>query len=366
MSRRANRRWCVSAAWGLGSLVWAAWGHTQPAAPDPRAQALELLRAAEQLASSGSAADACLKYRDSASLDAQLDALLPWARCLEKDGKLASAYAAFGDAAAVARRTGDPRLASAEQAAAQLRPRVSFLTINVPSQWQALGLNVDLDGFRIGSSSWGVPLPVDPGRHVIAMRAFGYHDWQTTIDVQGEAAQPVVEMPMLEAAKPSTPVGAVPVELPGPPPPPPKPGAPITQLPPMHPLAPAPPVHPAPRPFWNARRIIAVSSAGAGVVGAGLGLYFLTQRNSTLDERDGICPSGKDCEPGTNARLAELTSQARSHQRAEVTCFALAGAGTALALGLWFWPQSQRGDRRAFVAPVLTPSTAGLVLGGRL
>lgn len=367
MNRQANR-WCVSVVLSLGALVGGTRGYAQTESPDPRTQALQLLRDAEQLASAGNSAEACLKYRDSASLDAQLDALLPWARCLEKDGKLASAYAAFGDAAEVARRTGDPRLASAEQAVTTLRLRVSFLTINVPVERRAAGLSVELDGFRIGSSSWGVPLPVDPGRHAVVVRAFAVHDWQTTVDVQGEGAQPVIEMPVLEplavpVPKPSPGPGAVPLaELPIAPLPP---GTGVTQLyiPTRSPAsAPPTPV----RSVWTTPRIIAVSAAGVSLVAAGFGLYFLDQRNSALDERDGICPTSKNCEPGTNAHLAELTSQARSHQRGEVTSFALAGAGAALALGLWFWPQSQPSDRPAFVAPVLGPSTAGLVLGGRL
>jgi serine/threonine-protein kinase len=107
-------------------------------------------------------------------------------------------------------------------------------------------------------------------------------------------------------------------------------------------------------------------AGGAAVVGLGLGTYFLIKTDKTLDERDGICPTSNNCEPGTNRRLAGLTSDARSQQRAEVVFFALAGASAALAAGLWFWPGPEASDRHTYVAPALSPRAAGLVLGGQL
>jgi hypothetical protein len=363
MSRVASSGRHAGAA--LAVLLVAALGGrhagAQTSSPDARTRALELLRDAEQLASSGDTAEACVKYRDSASLDAQLDALLPWASCLEKEGKLASAYAAYGDAVDVARRSGDPRAGLAEQAVERLRTRVSFLTIDVPSAGRLPGLSVERDGFRVGSSSWGVPLPIDPAQHVIVVRAFGYRDFQTTLDVNGESQQLSVEVPLLEkdAAAPAVTAPAAPPSRSAPVLPPP-----VTVPPRRAPFSAA--AARAPASAWSAPRIIALSAAGASVIGLGLGVYFLNETHGTLDERDGICPSGKACEPGTNQRLADLTSEARSQQRAEIACFVLGGASAALAAGLWLWPRTEHGDRRAFVAPVLAPSTAGLVLGGRL
>ena len=364
MLRTSGARQRAYAALGFSSLVvfWGGAALGQAGEPDARSRAQELLRDAEQLRSASNAGEACTKYGQSASLEPQLDALLPWAHCLEQDGKLASAFAAFTDAADVARRSGDPRAAVAEQAAEALRPRVSFLSVEVPSARRLPAMSVDCDGYRVGDSSWGAPLPVDPGTHVVVVRAFGHRDWHKIVEVQGEAQHVYVEVPQLQeretAPRPAAPVVAS--------------TSPVRPAPPAAaPPAPAPPASkprrlpPADKGLATQHKV-ALAAGAVSVVGLGLGLYFWSQRDATLDERDGICPSGKDCEPGTNARLTHLTTLAREQQRAGVALFALAGASAALGAGLWFWPRSQQGDRHTFVAPVIAPGSAGLVLGGRL
>src|SRR5687768_1928128 len=87
---------------------------TAHAQADARAASLALFEEAEKLAASGDTAAACRKYGDSYSLDPQLRALLRWGDCLEKEGKLASAYAAFQDAVELGQRTSDVRWSNAE------------------------------------------------------------------------------------------------------------------------------------------------------------------------------------------------------------------------------------------------------------
>lgn len=360
MTCGARWRRCITTLLGVGFVLARAGGaQAQSEQPDARTRALELLREAEQLASAGNASEACGKYGASVSLDAQLDALLPWASCLEKESKLASALQAFGDAVDVARRTGDPRLTSAEQAMARLRPRVSFLTIDVPAARRVPGINVECDGFRVGSSSWGVPLPIDPGRHVVVVRASGYRDFQIALEVKGEAEQPYVEVPLLDRVESPPPAVAAPAPAPAPVV---ASAAPVARA--AHPDA-AP--EPAPAPSGLGRtRVIALVAGGASLISLGLATTYAIKTNDKLDERDAICPSGKGCAPGTNQHLASLTATARQYQRLEVTFFALAGATAGLAAGLWFWPRTERTERSAFVAPVLAPGAAGVVLGGRL
>ena len=192
-------------AWGL--LFWRCgyrvWRSRNRRRPTRVREAVQLLEQAKQLEAAGAAAEACRKYGESYSLDAQLDALLPWASCLEQSGKLASAYAAFHDAVAVAERAGDQRSLVANERANQLRPRLSYLTIEVAEARRLPAISVERDGFRVGSSGWGVPFAVDPGSHVIVVKAYGYRDWQTTVDVEGDAVAPYVEVPPLEKAEES-------------------------------------------------------------------------------------------------------------------------------------------------------------------
>lgn len=350
----------------LSSLLLAASASAQTPI-DARAASVAALTEAKRLAAAGNAAEACAKYGESYSLDAQLDALLPLADCFEQSGKLASAYNAFRDAVEVAQRAGDARAATADARAQKLRPRLSYLTVEVLQERRLPALAVERDGFRLGSSSWGVPMPIDAGQHVVSVNAYGYKPWQTIIDVQGEGAAPYVEVPMLEklpdapAVVPPAPVAVAepvqpppvalqpaPVVVPKPPAPAPAAPAPATSgLPPM--------------------RVAAIAAAGAGVLSLGFGVYFLSKKNGTLDERDGICPSGKGCEPGTNARLADMTQQAKNQQKAQIGFMAVGGAALALGGVLWFLPKrAPSQERAAYLLPVVQPSGGGLVFGGAL
>jgi hypothetical protein len=325
-----------------------------------------LLVEATRLLAAGNAPEACAKYAESYSLDAQLDALMPLADCLEQSGKLASAFAALHDAVDVARRTGDTRAANADERANKLRSRLSYLTIEVPQARRLPALSVERDGFRLGSSGWGVPTPVDPGKHVISVSAYGYRTWQTIVDVQGEGSLPYVEVPLLQKlsddSKAPAAVARGVVE-------------PVSPAPAV--VAPAAKVMPRPAPPSAAplavpsrlspTRVAALTAGGVGVVSLGVGVYFLSSKNRTLSERDGICPSGKECAPGTNAHLGDLTRQATDQQRAAIAFLALGGAAVALGAGLWFWPKpADGGDHAAFLLPVVAPSGGGLVVGGRL
>jgi len=346
----------------LIALVLPGAALAQAAPPDARSASIALLVEAKRLAAAGSAAEACEKYAESYSLDAQLDALLPLADCLEQSGKLARAYAAYQDAVELAKRAGDQRGVAAEARANQLRPRLSYLTVDVPAAYRLPALSVERDGFRLGSSAWGVPIPIDAGTHVILVKAYGYRDWQTTIDVQSEGSAPYVEVPLLEKLPDAA--TAAPVVSP--------PVAPAPVVPAAVPASPArsPATHvPAARTLSSGlapTRWAALAAGGAGVVGVGIGFYFLAQTRSTLSERDGICPTSKNCAPGTNAHLAVLTRQAINQQRAEIAFFALGGAALAIGAGLWFLPKSKNGDHAAYLLPMVQPAGGGVVWGGSL
>jgi serine/threonine-protein kinase len=344
-------------------LAASAWAQTPV---DARAASVAALTEAKRLAAAGNAGEACAKYGESYSLDAQLDALFPLADCFEQGGKLASAYNAFRDAVEVAQRTGDARASMAEARAQQLRPRLSYLTVEVLRDRRLPALAVERDGFRLGSSAWGVPAPVDPGQHVVSVSAYGYKPWQTTVDVQGEGAAPYVEVPMLEKLPEAPLAPAAPPVVAQPPQPPAPAPAPAPVAAPEQP-APAPESLAATSAGLPPTRVAAIAAAGAGVLSFGFGMYFLSKKSSTLTERDGICPSGKGCEPGTNVRLAELTEQARSQQKAQIAFMAVGGAALALGGVLWFLPKrSLSRERAAYVVPVVQPSGGGFVFGGAL
>lgn len=350
----------------LISLVLPSVALAQAAPTDARAASVALLTEAKRLTAAGNAGEACTKYAESYSLDAQLDALLPLAECFEQRGQLARAYAAFQDAVDVAKRSNDPRQGAAAARASQLQPRLSYLTIDVPAAYRLPALSIERDGFRLGSSAWGVPVPVDPGTHVISVKAYGYRDWQTTIEVQGEGAAPYVEVPQLEKLADAP----APAPAANPPAVPPVPPLPPTPIPLKARPAPATNRHLAnatPRSGLAPTQLAALVAGGAGVVSVGLGVYFWAQTRSTLSERDGICPTSKNCAPGTNAHLADLTHHAINQQRAELAFFALGGAAVAIGAGLWFLPRRvARDDHAAYLLPFVGSSHGGIVVGGNL
>lgn len=352
----------------LISLLLPSAALAQAAPTDARAASVALLTEAKRLTAAGNAGEACVKYAESYSLDAQLDALLPLAECFEQSGKLARAYAAYQDAVDVAKRSNDQRWVAAAARASQLQPRLSYLTIDVPAAYRLPALSVERDGFRLGSSAWGVPVPVDPGTHVIVVKAYGYRDWQTTIEVQGEGSAPYVEVPQLEKL-PDAPALVPVADPPAAAPITPTPVAPTPVAPRARPAA-APKPHLANEPARSGLAptpLAALVAGGAGVVSVGLGVYFWAQTRGTLSERDGICPTSKNCAPGTNAHLADLTRRAINQQRAELAFFALGGAAVAIGAGLWFLPKrAASADHAAYLLPFVGPSHGGVVVGGNL
>jgi hypothetical protein len=136
---------------------------------------------------------------------------------------------------------------------------------------------------------------------------------------------------------------------------------------------PAPAPKPAVTPRVPARppsdtKLAGIVVGGAGVVGLAASIYFFAHVRSKLDERNAICPSGKDCEPGTNARLHSLTENASRDQAAGIAFAGLGAVATAVGLGLWLSTphQSVSGHGALSVTPMVGPTSGGLVLQGAL
>lgn len=179
-------------------------------------------------------AAACPKLEEVVRLVPQgIGGRLTLARCYEGADRLASAYTNYAlvEAMAGAAQQLD-RQREAHARAEALKPRVSRLTIVVAEGVRALGgLEVKRDGAVVGAALWGVPIPVDKGRHVVTASAGGKRAWQQTIDVTDNPAS--LTMPIDALAD----VIAAPV-LPPPAVPPPPPAI-LPAAPPMV-LAPAP------------------------------------------------------------------------------------------------------------------------------
>ncbi|MGA2448754.1 MAG: hypothetical protein ABTD50_08780 [Polyangiaceae bacterium] len=144
-------------------------------------------------------AAACPRLAQSETLDPAPGTALNVALCYEQQGKLATAWAAYKTAQGLADRPGQKeRLAVATKSAANLEPKLSRVTISVPSAARVSGLEVRFDGDKIEDLEWGSAIPRDGGGHDIDASAPGKRPWHTHIELQDSGARLTVEVPALQ------------------------------------------------------------------------------------------------------------------------------------------------------------------------
>ena len=283
-----------------------------------RAQSAEaemLFRDGRDLLKQGKIAAGCDKLAASERLESSIGTLLNLGDCREKLGKLASAWAAFRKAEAMAKRTGgdDKRQAEASRRAAQLEPRLPNLEIDVPHRVD--GLVVRCDGEIVTDAQWSTALPLDPGNYTIAVEAPGYQAWRTTVPVSLGAKRQVVVVPALARlpAAPVAKVSAVPWPAPRA-----TPGAPAVVM--------------RRGRTWSTTRALSVGIGLAGAGALGTGIYFGLHANSLQDRANQRCPLAVCVDPVGLAQNAQAQTSAR---RANIL-YVAGGATLAAAMVLWF------------------------------
>lgn len=151
-------------------------------------------------------AEACPKLAESQRLDPALGTLLNLALCHRLEGRLATAWAEFQDALAIARQQQRAdREAYASKQLTEIEPHLSYVTITLTGTPEA-GLEVRLDGTPLGAAAFGVAMKVDPGPHRVDARAPGKTPWSLDVEIGGDADKKAVAVPALRpvaAAAPS-------------------------------------------------------------------------------------------------------------------------------------------------------------------
>src|SRR4029077_3592630 len=89
-------------------------------------------------------------------------------------GRTASAWNEFRSAEGLARARNDKRAHVARGRAQGLEPKLLRMTIAVSPTVPLAGLQVLRDGVPISQEEWRLPLPVDPGEHVVFVSAPGH------------------------------------------------------------------------------------------------------------------------------------------------------------------------------------------------
>ncbi len=207
---------------------------------------------------------ACPKLAESNRLDPAPGTLLALALCYENSGKIAKAWAAYGDAAAAAQQAGQKdRERAARERVAALGPMVPKVTVQINAlTGQIAGLQVKLDGRELEVAQWNVDIPVDPGKHTIEATAPAYEPVQQAFDC-GPGQSTAVPI----ALKPQK-VGAPPI--------------PASQSAP-------PPVAAAPESNSGSLRTWGFIAGGAGVVAIGLGSVFAIKAMGKNSDSKALC-----------------------------------------------------------------------------
>ena len=176
----------VASAIAFASVISSGLGFSSAAhAGDPGA-AREQVKLGYQLAQDGKCDDAIPHFVESLKLDAKAITLINLASCEEKTGRLADALGHWVEARERAQAEGNAGIVEeAEKRAKALEPKLPKLTVVLVGA--TADAEVTRDGVALGAASMGMPLPVNPGAHVLVVRAKGHEDASESVSIaEGE------------------------------------------------------------------------------------------------------------------------------------------------------------------------------------
>jgi hypothetical protein len=282
--------------------------------------ALALFADGRVLASNNDFVHACEKYEAARSLAPWLGIELNLADCYERIGRTASAWALFRKATADAEKLADPRSGFAHERAEALEPTLSRVTIRAVA-----GVTIVLDATPFASAGLGVPVPVDPGVHVVAASAPEHVPWSARVSIAPGSAI-VIDVPGLEA----------------------------TPVPPAVALAPV-------VQHVRARRglVLALGSVGIATVGTAV-ILGLDAKLRYDDVSGGHCDSALACDPYGYAAIRD--ARLRGNVATVIGGIGVAAIGAALIVHL----TAPTSETRATLIPVATAGTVGLAVAGPL
>ena len=292
-----------------------------------------LFRAARTLVAAGSYAEACPKFAESQRIDPKLGTLMNLALCHANEGKTASAWAEYTQAAELASRAGQrERERVARKGAADLEAVLPHIVLRSAAN-EAIA--VSLDGKTMSTAVLGTSLPVDPGTHELAASATGKKPYSQTITVKPGPGEQVITVPPLE------PAGAV-------------------VLPP--PILPAPgPTPPPAEGETSGHPILGYSLIGGGAAAVIVGSIFGGLAFSQKSAANGQC-NATQCTPAGLRDVSALKTD-------EATSTLAIGVGiVAAGAGLFFVLTSKHHEGTpaptATLQPLIGPGQSGLALSG--
>ena len=261
-----------------------------------------LYRAAKESAKKGDWEKACAQFAESQRLDPAPGTLVNLADCEEHRGLVTSAWSHFTEVQPQF-KPGDARAAYARDHAAALEKRIPRLTIKLQAGAPA-SARVFRDEEELKGASLGVPLPVDPGEHVVVVKVGSAESRFPVTAVESQTAEVIVTAPAEIAAPKAV-------------------AEPVTAPPPPSPID-----RPAEPGGNRTLGFVLVSAGGAGLALGGVtGVLALSNASKVKD----ICgPSYATCDQSS------VDKAATGKTMATVSTVAFIAGGALLAGGLYF------------------------------
>lgn len=167
--------------------------------PAERGLASALFEQGRTLMGDGRIDEACVKFAESQRMHPGGGTLLNLALCHEKQGKIATALTEFREARTLAKKDNRAdRESAAEGEIAKLEPLLSKISVIVSADVKVPGITVEVDGLPLSEGAWGTQFPVDPGTINIIVKAPGYREWKSAIDIGATARTADINVPKLE------------------------------------------------------------------------------------------------------------------------------------------------------------------------
>ena len=328
------KRTATALTLGLSLATRATLAQTASAPAEEATEATEATRLfseAKELYAAASYAEACPKFEQSLAKKPGVGTEFNLADCWEKLGRTASAQGLFQKVASETNDLGQAeRARRATERADALQPKVTRLVLRLKET--SPELVVELDERELAKSAFESPLAVDPGKHVLLLRAPGRRAWSmelvTTAD---DAGKLIVEVPALEReARPARAAEAKPERA-----------------------APATEHHPDPT-----RRNIALALAGGGALAVLFGVAMGEQYIGSHQDAAAVCAAGRDCTQGEVALHQKLVDDERRSRTWAYVAIPMGGTALAAAAILYFTDPERRAHSQAAslrAAPLLSP-----------
>ncbi|MCC6217007.1 MAG: hypothetical protein IT376_19260 [Polyangiaceae bacterium] len=264
--------------------------------------------------------------------------LLFLARSHQKLGQLVKAREAYRKVVSETLPANAPKAFKAAQAAAEkelaeLEPRIPQLTVRVEGATGEVTLKID--GVASPAALVGVAFPIDPGEHELVAETPGEQSEPKRLTI-AEKSREEVTLVLAPRATPAAKSDSGAAD--------------------------------APAAGGDARvdtasaepKLLAWGAVGVGVVGVGVGTFFLVQASGKLSESDDLCSGGGVCPESRRQRIDQLDADANTASTIGLVGLGVGAVG--LGLGAWwlFGAAEPAAPGQARVTPWIGPGSAGV------